>query len=343
MPFSNSANKMDFHFAYRRYSLPFRAAVRTAQGAWPLREGIYVRIERPDGTAGWGEAAPIPAFGTETVDDAAAFCRGLGDRIDGNALVRVPGHLCALRNALAGAMDGGFAAPCHRSLGVAALLPAGRLALSQGPLKADAGFRVFKWKVGLGSADDEMAILDDLIAALPTASKIRLDANGAWNLRTAQRWLARCSERPIEFVEQPVAPDSKGAEDRLQGLCADYPVPIALDESIRNDGDVVHWLEAGWPGYFVVKPSLLADKDALLARLSASKARVVFSSALETGIGAKAALRAAFGWTGAASALGFGVWPLFSDPAFDGPAAAPFIRIEDVDRINPEVLWNALN
>jgi O-succinylbenzoate synthase len=41
------------------------------------------------------------------------------------------------------------------------------------------------------------------------------------------------------------------------------------------------------------------------------------------------------------AALGFGVWPLFSDPTFDGPAAAPFIRVEDVDRIDPEALWNA--
>jgi O-succinylbenzoate synthase len=332
---------MDFHFACRRYSLPFRAAVRTAQGTWPLREGLYVRVERTDGTAGWGEAAPIPSPGAETVGQAESFCRGLGDRIDANVLERMPGHLHALRNALVVAMGGVAPPPRHRSLQVAALLPAGRAALSEAPQKAEAGFRVFKWKVGVGLADDEMAILDDLIAALPSASKIRLDANGAWNTRTAKRWLQRCSERPVEFVEQPVAPESKGAEDQLRGLAADYPVPIALDESIRTDGDVGHWLEAGWPGYFVIKPSLLGDADAVLGRLSAAQARVVFSSALETGIGAKAALRTAFAWTGTMAALGFGVWPLFFDPTFDGPAAAPFIRVEDVDRIDPEALWNA--
>jgi o-succinylbenzoate synthase len=341
MRFSNSANKMDFPFACRRYSLPFRAAVRTAQGTWPVREGLYVRVERADGTAGWGEAAPIPSPGAETVGEAESFCRGLGDRIDGNVLERMPGHLCALRNALAVAMGKPAPPPRHRSLQVAALLPAGRAALSEAPQKAEAGFRVFKWKVGVGPPDDEMAILDDLMAALPSASKIRLDANGAWNARTATRWLQRCSERPVEFVEQPVAPETKGSEDQLQGLAADYPVPIALDESIRTDADVGHWLEAGWPGYFVVKPSLLGDADAVLGRLSAARARVIFSSALETGIGAKAALRTAFAWSGTISALGFGVWPLFSDPTFDGPAAAPFIRVEDVDRIDPEALWNA--
>jgi o-succinylbenzoate synthase len=334
---------MDFHFAYRRYLLPFRAAVRTAQGTWPRREGMYVRVEGPDGTAGWGEAAPIPSVGGESVDAAEAFCRALGDRIDGGVVARVPPDLCALRNAFACATGSVAAPPLYRSLGVAALLPAGRAALGDAPQKADAGFRVFKWKVGVGAADDEMAILDDLIAALPGASKIRLDANGAWNPRTAKRWMERCSERPIEFVEQPVAPESKGSSDQLEGLSADYPVPIALDESIRGDADVGHWLEAGWRGYFVIKPSLLGDVSGVLGRLSAAGARVVFSSALETGIGAKAGLRAAFAWPGTTSALGFGVWPLFADPRFDGPAAAPFLRIEDIERIDPEALWNAAN
>jgi O-succinylbenzoate synthase len=206
---------------------------------------------------------------------------------------------------------------------------------------AEAGFRVFKWKVGVAAADDEMGMLDDLLAALPGGSRIRLDANGAWDRRTAERWLARASERPVEFIEQPMAPDSRGAEDSLLGLAADYPAPIALAESLADNADVERWLGRGWKGYFVVKPSLLGDARAALGKLAGAHARVVFSSALETAVGAQAALRLAFAWPGKMSALGFGVWPLFADTRFDGPAAAPFIRAEDVDRINPEDLWNA--
>jgi O-succinylbenzoate synthase len=80
-----------------------------------------------------------------------------------------------------------------------------------------------------------------------------------------------------------------------------------------------------------------------MASLEAAGAVVVFSSALETAVGAKSALRAAFSWRGPARALGFGVWPLFSDSRFDGPAALPFIRRADVERIAPDNLWNALN
>jgi o-succinylbenzoate synthase len=334
---------MDFRLEVRRYRLPFRHAVRTAHGPWGAREGLFVRMERPGGPAAYGEASPLPQSGGETVDADEAFCRSLGDRVDDQVLSRVPRTLCALRNALACAMGGREGEPRHRSLAVAALIPAGRAALEAAPGLGDAGFRVFKWKVGVGDAEDERAILDDLIGALPSGSRLRLDANGGWDRRTAERWLDHAVGRPIEFVEQPLARDSKGAEDGLRGLAADYPVALALDESIAGDGDIERWLGMGWQGYFVVKPSLLGDVGGALGRLHAARARVVFSSSLETGIGAQAALRAAFSWPGVAPALGFGVWPLFADPRFDGPAALPFLRIEEVDRIDPQALWNAAN
>lgn len=339
--FHERANKLDFRLEYRRYQLPFRHPVRTSRGAWATREGLYVRVERADGTVGLGEAAPVPFFGAESVDESEAACRGLGKNPSDQAVALVPRRLGALRNALACAIGAYADAPIHNSLGVAALLPTGRAALTDAPVKAEAGFRVFKWKVGVAAADDEQAMLDDLIGALPSGSKLRLDANGAWDSRTAEQWLGYASDRPIEFVEQPVAPDSKGAEARLSGMAGDYPVPIALDESIVNEGDVERWLGAGWPGYFIIKPSLMGDARTVVGKLAAAGAQVVFSSALETAVGAQAALRMAFAWPGKVSALGFGVWPLFADPVFDGPAAAPYIRIEDVNRKDPEALWNA--
>jgi O-succinylbenzoate synthase len=332
---------MEFRLAYRRYRLPFRAPVRTARGTWLEREGVFVRAERPDGTAGFGEASPLPNSGDETVDEDEALCRSLGDRIDEGVLGRLPAGVGALRGALRSAM-GLPKVPCHQSLAVAALLPAGRAVLSRAPSVAEAGFRVFKWKVGVGAADDEMAIFDDLIAALPSGSRFRLDANGAWDPRTAGKWLGRCADRPVEFVEQPVAPDSKGADDRLRGLSADYPVPVALDESIGGDRDLGRWMEAGWAGFFIIKPALLGDAPGMLGRLAGMKARVVFSSSLETAIGARAALGEAFAWPGEAHALGFGVWPLFSNPVFDGPSAVPFLRFEDIGRFDPEALWSAV-
>lgn len=346
---------MRYRFQYRRYRLPFRAAVRTAHGAWAEREGLWVRLQDASdggsGRSGYGEAAPIPWFGTETVEDDEAAARDLGEWIEGDPRERVPVRCACLRHAIATAMADDSAWPGRREhLGLAALLPAGRAALPLIAPRAEQGFRVFKWKVGVGDLADELVLLDDVCARLPSGAKLRLDANGAWDRRGAERWLERAAERPVEFIEQPCfAAASQGAtlqrraEDVLLGLAGDYPTPLALDESLAGDGDIERWLAAGWPGVFVVKPSLLASPQDALARLARAKAAVVFSSALETAIGVRAALRTAFAWSGEPRALGFGVWPLFADARFDGGATVPYLRREDVVRMDPEQIWNALS
>ncbi len=346
---------MRLRFQYRRYRLPFRAAVRTAHGVWAEREGLIVRLSDESGRTGLGEGACLPWFGTETVDEAEAVCARLGEWLEEEALAGLPAKLGCLKNGIAAARSELAARnvseeaadqPAEKRVApfaVAALLPAGRAAVKAMGPKAEAGFRVFKWKVGVGEISEELGLLDDVCAELPEGAKLRLDANGAWDRRKAERWLERCADRPVEFVEQPIADDARGAEDLLRGLAADWPTPIALDESLANAGDVERWIGAGWGGVWVIKPSLLADVAGGLAALEKARADVVFSSALETAVGAREALRWAMRWPGAGRALGFGVWPLFQDARCDGPYAAPFIRAEDVARIDAEAVWNAIS
>lgn len=242
-------------------------------------------------------------------------------------------------------------------LPVAGLLPAGRAALAAVEPKLELGFRVFKWKVGVLPAADEWALLDDLLGRLPTGAKLRLDANGAWDRRTAERWLERAAERPIEYIEQPCFTEaSQGAtqvrktEELLRGLAEDYPVKIALDESVSGPADIDRWLASGWSGVWVLKPALIGEPEPVLARLAKAKADVVFGSALESAVGARSALRLAFAWAETQGgnvaerrALGFGVWPLFQDSRADAPMHGPFVRREDVERIDPQALWESLS
>jgi O-succinylbenzoate synthase len=354
-----------FILQFRRYALPFRAPVRTAHGPWSVREGVLVRLEDPaTGRVGWGEAAPVPGFGPETAAADAVALGTLGNVIEPGTCEQVPADLPCLQNALATAL--GEAAPGEgrlelpRYLPVASLLPAGKTALDLVPGRAEVGFRTFKWKVGVGDPNEELGLLDDLCALLPEGAKLRLDANGAWDRRTAERWLERCAERPVEFVEQVAFAGANADErarsreqDLMLGLAADYPTPLALDESLAGDGDLERWIGAGWQGIFVLKPALHGDLARALARLEKAGAAVVFSSALETAVGARAGLRAAFAWQGKNAAgaapprqkpraLGFGVWPLFGDARFEGPVAAPLLYREDIEHLHPEAAWNAL-
>jgi O-succinylbenzoate synthase len=305
---------------------------------------LIVRLENADGRVGWGEAAPVPAFGMERMETLEAGARAWPN-FDPSAVPTLANAVASARADLerGQAILPGSEGKADSALPVAALLPAGRAGVKAAADRAEAGFRTFKWKVGVEAWRDEMVLLDDLCAALPDGSKVRLDANGAWDRRVAERWLERCADRPVEFLEQPVDWASPGADDLLAGLAADYPTPIALDESLVGLNDLERWLGNGWEGVFVIKPSLLSDPNGALTRLAAAKRSVVFSSSLETAVGARAALRHAFRWTGEPAALGFGVWPIFSERQFDGPAAAPFIRRSDVERMDIEPLWNALN
>jgi O-succinylbenzoate synthase len=361
---------MRLRLSFRPYTLPFCTPMRTAHGVWSVREGLIVRLTTESGQNGLGEAAPIPWFGTESLDEITAALLALGEWVTPEQLAAVPARLGCLRFALAEALarvtgerdlqeqsgnTGGMPVPLPSPvapyLPVAALLPAGRAALAAISPKAELGFRTFKWKVGVADPADELALLDDVIAALPDGAKLRLDANGAWEAKVAARWLNRAADCPIEFIEQPCfAPSKYGVtevrrmEDVLRGLAADYPTPIALDESLVGANDIERWLAAEWRGVWVIKPALLGDAEVMLARLAAARADVVFSTALETAVGAQAILRRAFAWpVEKPRALGCGVWPLFADNAFNGPFAAPFFRAEDVARLDPEAVWNALN
>ncbi|EIP98114.1 o-succinylbenzoic acid synthetase [Opitutaceae bacterium TAV1] len=392
---------MSLKLEYSRYRLPFRVPLRTAHGLWSEREGLLLRLtdmsEPPAGPTddpgnrprtGFGEIAPIPWFGTETVDEAEALLRELGDRVNDATLDALPGRYacthfalhsarakCGVRNAACGLTEPASASPLSvphpapSALPVAALLPAGRLALTQIAPKAELGFRTFKWKVGAGDAADELALLDDVIAALPDGARLRLDANGAWDHRTAGRWLERAADRPVEFIEQPVSPAARGADDLLLGLAGDYPTPLALDESLVGATDAARWLSLGWPGIWVIKPALLGDPAGVLAQLAAAgvaREDVVFSSALETAVGARAVLELAFAWhagpppgaagapaaaggsTGARPAkpraLGFGIWPLFTGAHrdCDGLGELPFVRPRDPERLDAQAAWDHL-
>jgi len=343
---------MSFRLEFRRYSLPFCGVVRTGHGAWAVREGIMVRIERDSGRAGYGEAAPIPWFGSETVaEDEARLAESRG-AVDAAILEQIDERLGCLRFAIACALgpEAGVA-PAVQRLPVAALLPAGKAACAAADKALEAGYVAFKWKVGVHDDADERVMLDDLLARLPGHARLRLDANGAWTTRRAMKWLACCAERPIEFVEQPcLAGASQGAagqrrtEDALLGLAAEYPTPIALDESVTGLPSLRAWLARGWRGVLVVKPALAGDPAGLLALLGKSQADVVFSSAFETGVGRQAALRVAFSFKGPRQrALGFGMGPLFADERFDAPPAGAFLTPGRVGKIDAEAIWSVLN
>ncbi len=72
---------MELRLSYRAYRRTFLRPLRTAHGEWTHREGFILRVDGGGGTA-YGEIAPLPDFGTETVGEADALLARLAETPD---------------------------------------------------------------------------------------------------------------------------------------------------------------------------------------------------------------------------------------------------------------------
>ena len=81
---------MHYQFHFRPYRRPFRQPVITSHGVWALREGMILRLVNATGQVGWGEIAPIPWFGSETLEQALAFCHQLPAVLTDDRLCSIP-------------------------------------------------------------------------------------------------------------------------------------------------------------------------------------------------------------------------------------------------------------
>lgn len=297
-----------------------------------------LRWESVPGQVAFGEIAPIPWFGTETLEQAQEFCVRFARDASVAKMRDVPDNLPACQFGLGSMVstclgdlsptlvdDAGLALaeqPSGRPAditaeAICALLPAGKTAVEAWPALWEKGHRTFKWKIGVATVEEEWAIFWQLVAALPATAQLRLDANGGLMPAVAEAWLAVCDQVPekVEFVEQPLPPDSILAwlatvRDRFQ-------TPIAVDESVATLRQLqqVHQ-QLGDQVIYVVKPAIAGFPDQLYDFCTQHHLDVVFSSALETPIGRDRVLNLAQRLWAAGlpqRALGFGVGHWFAD------------------------------
>ncbi|MFM7086555.1 MAG: o-succinylbenzoate synthase [Cyanobium sp.] len=134
-----------------------------------------------------------------------------------------------------------------------------------------------KWKVAAAGDALERRVLEALLRRLPAGSRLRLDANGGWDRRTAATWAERLAGDPrLEWLEQPLPPHD---QEGLESLAA--RVPLALDESLRDRPELI----AHWSGWQVRRPLVEGDPRPLLQELERGRPRLMLSTAFETGIG----------------------------------------------------------
>lgn len=230
----------------RAFAIPMRNRFRGIT----VREGALLH-----GPAGWGEFSPFAEYGP------AESSRWLASAIEAATI--------------------GWPEPVRHQVGVNVTVPAVGPEMAR-EIVASSGCRTAKVKVaeaGQAGADDVLRVAA-VRDALGPSGKIRVDANGGWDVDRAASMLGRLAEYGLEYAEQPCA-----SLDELAALRKRTDVPLAADESIRKASDPLAVRAAGAADIVVLKVAPLGGVRQALRVAAGCGLPVVVSSAVESSVG----------------------------------------------------------
>ena len=237
---------------YYKVKLKKRFPLAISRGVRYDSENLFIRYEK-DGIIGWGEAAPGETEGAGTPEEVqkelerfvATGIEGesIQDLYDRSKELKIPP--CAYAAIDIALWDWkakkaglplnqilGFPRP-HTPTSVTIGINKPDVIKKRIPLLLD-GTTVKSLKIKLGSPEGLSAdkiMYEQVVESTKDYNvKIRVDANGGWNVKDAKymmRWLA---ERGVDYIEQPL---KEGEENELEKIYNDRPLPIYLDESCR--------------------------------------------------------------------------------------------------------------
>jgi o-succinylbenzoate synthase len=240
---------------------PYRIALsRPAENSrqnWHERAGFLITLRDPQGFIGQGEAAPLPGYSDETLEDTARALRECriaalegADELDSErlralldeALPRAaPSARFGLETALLDLLARRRGLPLHRALRLlrgdgrelcqiplAALIP---LETAAAEAAVALGYSTLKLKIGRPEQfAAELGALSAIRRAVGPGVRLRLDANQAFPAALVGERLDSLLAIDPEFVEEPVVRGGVWPQHS--------PIPLALDESLRQGAEL---------------------------------------------------------------------------------------------------------
>ncbi len=305
--------------SWTTYRIPFRQPFATVRGTQTEHRGVLLQLHTNAGLVGLGEAAPVPGSDLQAGSDVATLLEAVRPSLPGRRLeeaAKLPGpvsHLhpaavaavrCALDTAVCDvlAQAAGMPLALWLSREASETVPVNAtIALPDAVSAADAaakarasGFRCVKLKVGMATSPEAEC---DRVAAVRQALgdrlKLRLDANGAWDVEQAVRTIQALEPYGIELVEQPVA---GGHVEALRRVRVAVRTPIAADEAVTGVVAAERVLQAGAAQVLIIKPMVvggLRPARKIIERAHAGGVSCVVTTTLDAGIGIATALHLA--------------------------------------------------
>ena len=285
---------------------PFHVQLWTRFRGTDERRGVLIKGHGPDGREAWGEYSPFPDYTAERASRwwAAAMEAARGEW---PAFVRdtVPVN------------------------SIIPELPSGRAA----QLALQGGCTTAKVKVaGTVSVRDDARRVEAVAVALGPTGKVRVDANGAWDVETAIKALKELDAAAraggadgLEYVEQPCRTVGELAELRRR-----TDVLIAADESVRIPGDADAVMRAAAADILVLKVAPMGGVQVCLDVVDRYSVPIVVSSAMESSVGLAAGVALARALPELPYACGLGTSVLLATDTVRNPLVPVDGRMGDV-------------
>lgn len=241
-------------------NIPLSEPFGIAGGAQDIARNLLVTVELADGTRGYGEAAPFPAFNGETQELARAAvetARGQLEGADAREWRRIAAALrgavgpvgsaqCALETAVLDALTRQARLPLWAFFGGASTSLETDMTITTGSVEQAAaaarailarGIRTIKIKIGSGDLARDIERVVAIRESAPSAPLI-LDGNCGLSADAALQLLAVLDQRGIRpaLFEQPVRKD---AWDDLRQVTQWGGVPVAADETVGSAADAL--------------------------------------------------------------------------------------------------------
>lgn len=234
--------------------IPLNEPFGIAGGAQDLARNLLVTAELADGTRGYGEAAPFPAFNGETQSAVHSAFVSARARIEGAdarewrqiaAMLRHIGAVgsarCAIETAILDALTRHARMPLWAFFGGASTSLDTDMTITTGTVEQAAnaarailarGIGTIKVKIGSGDVAQDIERVAAIHAAAAAAPLI-LDGNAGFSAAAALELIVALRERGIApaLFEQPVAKDDWAG---LRQVARDGGVPVAADETATD-------------------------------------------------------------------------------------------------------------
>jgi len=294
---------------FTKRTLFFKQPAGTSRGVLRQKEVFYLLLsdsEKPL-KKGIGEIAPIPGLSPDGVPELEEKIRNLvqkvneGIEIGENEFEEFPAVKFGYEMALKGlnVESPVLLYPSEFTSGKTGIpingliwMGSKEFMLQQIAEKLEAGFTCLKLKIGAIDFESELEILRSIrIRYSAEQLEIRVDANGAFSPDNALEKLEQLAKFKLHSIEQPIQPRQPG---EMKKLCAETPLPIALDEEligITTHPEKVKLLEQIQPQYIILKPTLLGGIKAAEEWISLADIDGIgwwVTSALESNIGLNA-------------------------------------------------------